>query len=160
VLESFYEVERPDVAELIRAVIGFPAIVIVDVSRAGGNALRLVVDEFGADRGDVLRVPSSIAKKLQPSPSRVSAIRVLAAPAGAEPGRITGDATVSWCAPCARHENRRHDSVAAARPGGTRVIRVITTLEVDDDARATIATGARPERHPRRGAAERRSRRS
>lgn len=31
VLESFYEVERPQVAELVRAVIGFPAIVVVDV---------------------------------------------------------------------------------------------------------------------------------
>ena len=31
VLESFYEVERPRVAELVRAVIGFPAIVVVDV---------------------------------------------------------------------------------------------------------------------------------
>ncbi|MGD0714072.1 MAG: type II toxin-antitoxin system VapC family toxin [Gaiellaceae bacterium] len=30
VLESFYEVERQRVAELIRAVIGFPAIVVVD----------------------------------------------------------------------------------------------------------------------------------
>jgi predicted nucleic acid-binding protein len=31
VLESFYEVERARVAELVRAVIGFPAIVVVDV---------------------------------------------------------------------------------------------------------------------------------
>lgn len=31
VLESFYEVERPQVAELVRAVIGFPAIAVVDV---------------------------------------------------------------------------------------------------------------------------------
>lgn len=30
VLESFYEVEREQVAELIRAVIGFPAVVVVD----------------------------------------------------------------------------------------------------------------------------------
>jgi len=30
VLESFYEVERQRVAELVRAVIGFPAIVVVD----------------------------------------------------------------------------------------------------------------------------------
>ncbi len=30
VLESFYEVERERVAELVRAVIGFPAIVVVD----------------------------------------------------------------------------------------------------------------------------------
>jgi predicted nucleic-acid-binding protein len=30
VLESFYEVERKRVAELVRAVIGFPAIVVVD----------------------------------------------------------------------------------------------------------------------------------
>lgn len=30
VLESFYEVERERVAELIRAVIGFPAVVVVD----------------------------------------------------------------------------------------------------------------------------------
>jgi predicted nucleic acid-binding protein len=30
VLESFYEVERPRVAELVRAVVGFPAIVVVD----------------------------------------------------------------------------------------------------------------------------------
>jgi predicted nucleic acid-binding protein len=30
VLESFYEVERARVAELVRAVIGFPAIVVVD----------------------------------------------------------------------------------------------------------------------------------
>ncbi len=30
VLESFYEVERQRVAELLRAVIGFPAIVVVD----------------------------------------------------------------------------------------------------------------------------------
>jgi predicted nucleic acid-binding protein len=32
VLESFYEVERARVAELVRAVIGFPAIVVVDVA--------------------------------------------------------------------------------------------------------------------------------
>ena len=31
VLESFYEVDRARVAELVRAVIGFPAIVVVDV---------------------------------------------------------------------------------------------------------------------------------
>jgi predicted nucleic acid-binding protein len=31
VLESFYEVERARVAELVRAVVGFPAIVVVDV---------------------------------------------------------------------------------------------------------------------------------
>jgi len=31
VLESFYEVERKRVAELVRAVIGFPAVVVVDV---------------------------------------------------------------------------------------------------------------------------------
>ena len=31
VLESFYEVERARVAELVRAVIAFPAIVVVDV---------------------------------------------------------------------------------------------------------------------------------
>jgi predicted nucleic acid-binding protein len=31
VLESFYEVERARVVELVRAVIGFPAIVVVDV---------------------------------------------------------------------------------------------------------------------------------
>jgi hypothetical protein len=30
VLESFYEVERLRIAELIRAIIGFPAIVVVD----------------------------------------------------------------------------------------------------------------------------------
>lgn len=30
VLESFYEVERQHVAELLRAIIGFPAIVVVD----------------------------------------------------------------------------------------------------------------------------------
>lgn len=30
VLESFYEVERQQVAELVRAIIGFPAIVVVD----------------------------------------------------------------------------------------------------------------------------------
>jgi predicted nucleic acid-binding protein len=30
VLESFYEVGRPRVAELVRAIIGFPAIVVVD----------------------------------------------------------------------------------------------------------------------------------
>jgi len=30
VLESFYEVERPRVAELTRAIIGFPAIVVAD----------------------------------------------------------------------------------------------------------------------------------
>ena len=30
VLESFYEVERKRVAELVRAVIGFPAVVVVD----------------------------------------------------------------------------------------------------------------------------------
>ena len=30
VLESFYEVERDRIAELIRAVIGFPAVVVVD----------------------------------------------------------------------------------------------------------------------------------
>lgn len=30
VLESFYEVERERVAELVRAVIGFPAIVVID----------------------------------------------------------------------------------------------------------------------------------
>jgi predicted nucleic-acid-binding protein len=30
VLESFYEVKRQQVAELVRAVIGFPAIVVVD----------------------------------------------------------------------------------------------------------------------------------
>jgi predicted nucleic-acid-binding protein len=30
VLESFYEVERPQVAELARAIIGFPAIVVAD----------------------------------------------------------------------------------------------------------------------------------
>ena len=30
VLESFYEVERERIAELVRAVIGFPAIVVVD----------------------------------------------------------------------------------------------------------------------------------
>lgn len=30
VLESFYEVERQHVAELVRAVIGFPAVVVVD----------------------------------------------------------------------------------------------------------------------------------
>jgi predicted nucleic-acid-binding protein len=30
VLESFYEVERARVAELVRAVIGFPAIVVID----------------------------------------------------------------------------------------------------------------------------------
>jgi predicted nucleic acid-binding protein len=30
VLESFYEVERQRVAELVRAIIGFPAIVVVD----------------------------------------------------------------------------------------------------------------------------------
>jgi predicted nucleic-acid-binding protein len=29
-LESFYEVERQQVAELVRAIIGFPAIVVVD----------------------------------------------------------------------------------------------------------------------------------
>ena len=32
VLESFYEVERERVAELVRAVIGYPAIVVVDAS--------------------------------------------------------------------------------------------------------------------------------
>lgn len=31
VLESFYEVERERIAELVRAVIGFPATVVVDV---------------------------------------------------------------------------------------------------------------------------------
>jgi predicted nucleic acid-binding protein len=31
VLESFYEVDRKQVAQLVRAVIGFPAIVVVDV---------------------------------------------------------------------------------------------------------------------------------
>jgi predicted nucleic acid-binding protein len=30
VLESFYEVERPRVAELTRAIIGFPAVVVAD----------------------------------------------------------------------------------------------------------------------------------
>lgn len=30
VLESFYEVERQRVAELVRAIVGFPAIVVVD----------------------------------------------------------------------------------------------------------------------------------
>lgn len=30
VLESFYEVERPRVAELARAIVGFPAVVVVD----------------------------------------------------------------------------------------------------------------------------------
>lgn len=30
VLESFYEVERERVAELVRAVIGFPSIIVVD----------------------------------------------------------------------------------------------------------------------------------
>ena len=30
VLESFYELERPRVAELVRAIIGFPAIAVVD----------------------------------------------------------------------------------------------------------------------------------
>ena len=30
VLESFYEVERRHVAELVRAIIGFPAVVVVD----------------------------------------------------------------------------------------------------------------------------------
>ncbi len=30
VLESFYEVERSDVAELVRAILAFPAIVVVD----------------------------------------------------------------------------------------------------------------------------------
>ena len=30
VLESFYEVERPQVAELARAILGFPAIVVAD----------------------------------------------------------------------------------------------------------------------------------
>lgn len=30
VLESFYEVKRPLVAELVRAVIGFPAIIVLD----------------------------------------------------------------------------------------------------------------------------------
>jgi predicted nucleic acid-binding protein len=30
VLESFYDVDRPRVAELVRAIIGFPAIVVVD----------------------------------------------------------------------------------------------------------------------------------
>jgi predicted nucleic-acid-binding protein len=30
VLESFYEVERERVAELVRAIVGFPAIVVVD----------------------------------------------------------------------------------------------------------------------------------
>lgn len=30
VLESFYEVERPRVAELVRAIIGFPAVVVID----------------------------------------------------------------------------------------------------------------------------------
>jgi predicted nucleic-acid-binding protein len=30
VLESFYEVKRPRVAELVRAIIGFPAIAVVD----------------------------------------------------------------------------------------------------------------------------------
>jgi predicted nucleic-acid-binding protein len=32
VLESFYEIERKRVAELVRAVIGFPAIVVVDAA--------------------------------------------------------------------------------------------------------------------------------
>lgn len=32
VLESFYELKRPRVAELVRAVIGFPAIVVADPS--------------------------------------------------------------------------------------------------------------------------------
>jgi predicted nucleic-acid-binding protein len=32
VLESFYEVERKRVAELVRAVIGFPAVVVVDAA--------------------------------------------------------------------------------------------------------------------------------
>ena len=30
VLESFYEVERRSVAELVRAIVGFPAVVVVD----------------------------------------------------------------------------------------------------------------------------------
>jgi predicted nucleic acid-binding protein len=30
VLESFYEVERPRVVELVRAIVGFPAIVVLD----------------------------------------------------------------------------------------------------------------------------------
>lgn len=30
VLESFYEVARPRIAELVRAIVGFPAIVVVD----------------------------------------------------------------------------------------------------------------------------------
>lgn len=32
VLESFYEVERDQVAELVRAVIGFPAVLVTDAS--------------------------------------------------------------------------------------------------------------------------------
>lgn len=30
VLESFYEVKRPQVAELARAIVGFPAVVVID----------------------------------------------------------------------------------------------------------------------------------
>ena len=32
VLESFYEVERPRVAELMRAIVGFPSIIVLDAA--------------------------------------------------------------------------------------------------------------------------------
>ena len=47
VLESFYEVERAQVAELVRAVIGFAAIVVVDAP-----LLLRALEVYGVDRID------------------------------------------------------------------------------------------------------------
>jgi predicted nucleic acid-binding protein len=47
VLESFYEVQRPKVAELVRAIIGFPAVVVLDA----GMLLR-ALELYETDRLD------------------------------------------------------------------------------------------------------------
>ena len=47
VLESFYEVERARVAELVRAVIGFPSVVVVDTS-----LLLRAIEVYQVDRLD------------------------------------------------------------------------------------------------------------
>ncbi len=47
VLESFYEVPRPRVAELVRAIIAFPAIVVLDPA-----ALLRALEIYEADRLD------------------------------------------------------------------------------------------------------------
>jgi len=47
VLESFYEVERARVAELVRAVIGFPSVVVVDTS-----LLLRAIEVYEVDRLD------------------------------------------------------------------------------------------------------------